>query len=128
MSEEKAEDASAAFTRVREVAEFVRAAQERISTLEAGIRTMRESTRRDLQLAQDRVDDAERRCREAESRRAELISLITEELPGGLSLGQRPPSAEIRPFQRPVQPPSPDPMEGLRNTVEEPDRPRAIGE
>src|SRR3954464_13986749 len=69
MSEEKAEDASAAFTRVREVAEFVRAAQERISTLEAGIRTMRESTRRDLQLAQDRVDDAERRCREAESAR-----------------------------------------------------------
>src|SRR4051812_7529732 len=126
MSEEKAEDASAAFTRVREVADYVRVAQERIATLEAGIRAMRESTRRDLQLAQDRVDDAERRCREAELRLAELVSLITQELPTGLSL-ERPASAEVRPFQRPTDHTA-DRMEGLRNAVDEPDRPRAIGE
>jgi hypothetical protein len=127
MSEERAEDASAAFTRVREVADYVRAAQERIATLEAGIRAMRESTRRDLQVAQDRVDDAERRCREAESRLAELVSLITQELPTGLSLEPRPASAEVRPFQRPTDRPA-DRMEGLRNAVDGPDRPRAIGE
>jgi hypothetical protein len=119
--------ASGAFTRVREVAGFVRAAQERIATLEAGIRGMRESTRRDLQLAQDRVDDAERRCRDAESRLAELVSLITQELPGGLSLEPRPASAEVRPFQRPTERPS-HPLGSLRSVVDEPGRPRAAGE
>jgi hypothetical protein len=127
MSEEIAEDASGAFTRVREVAGFVRAAQERIATLEGGIRAMRESTRRDLQLAQDRVDEAERRCREAESRLAELVSLIAQELPAGLSLEPRRASAEVRPFQRPVERPS-DLTEGLRSAGDEPPRARAAGE
>ena len=126
MSEEIAEDASAAFTRVRQVADYVRAAQERIASLEAGIRGMRESTRRDLQLAQDRVDDAEQRCQEAESRLAELVSLITQELPTGLSLEPRPASAEVRPFQRPTDRPA-DRIDGLRIAADERDRAPAIG-
>jgi hypothetical protein len=114
MSEETAEGAPAAFTRVREVADYVRASKERIATLEAGIRAMRESTRRDLRLAQDRVDEAERRCLQAESRLAELVSLITQELPAGLSSEPHSASAEVRRFQRPTERPS-DPLEGLRN-------------
>ena len=127
MSEEIGGSASQAFARVREVAGYLGAAQERIATLEAGIGAMRDSTRRDLQLAQDRVDEAERRYRESEARLAELVSLITQEFPAGLSFDPSPVSAEVRHLQPNQERPT-DRFDGLRRMVDDASRPELLGD
>jgi hypothetical protein len=140
MAIESAENTSEAITRVREVAEFVRSANERIAELEAGLRTIRESTRRDLQLAQARVDEAEaraaadsaraeaaeRRCQEVEARLTEIVTVIAQELPA-LDSAPRTTVAEVRQLNRPAESSS-GPFAELRSIVDQPDRPRAVGD
>jgi vacuolar-type H+-ATPase subunit I/STV1 len=91
------QEASDAISRVREVADYLRVADERISDLEAGLQAITERARRDLKAAQERAeqaetrvsaetaraDAAERRAREAEEQLSKIMTVIEEELVAG---------------------------------------------
>ena len=85
---------SDAIERVRAVAADLRASDERIADLEAGLEAIRDRARRDLRAAQERAeqaearitveaaraDAAELRAREAEERLGEIMAVIQQEL------------------------------------------------
>ena len=85
---------SDAIDRVRGVAADLRASDERIADLEAGLEAIRDRARRDLRAAQERAeqaetrvaveaaraDAAELRAREAEERLGEIMAVIQQEL------------------------------------------------
>jgi hypothetical protein len=94
-------EAFRAIERVREIADHLRAADQRISDLEAGLQATRERAQRELRVAAEhaekaqaqlaaaaaRADAAERRAREAEERLNEILAVIDEELSAGRARG-----------------------------------------
>jgi ABC-type transporter Mla subunit MlaD len=96
-SAEREQRASEAVDRVREVADYLRASDERIGDLQAGLEAIRERACRDIQAAQERceqaearvgaeaarADAAEARAREAEERLGEIMAVIELELRAG---------------------------------------------
>ena len=94
---EREQQTSNAIDRVREVADYLRASDERIGDLQAGLEAIRERARREIRAAQERsqqaearvsteaarADAAEARARDAEERLAEIMSVIEQELRAG---------------------------------------------
>jgi len=94
---EREQRAADAIVRVREVADYLRASDERIGDLQAGLEAIRERARRDIRAAQERseqaearvsaeaerADAAEARAREAEERLGEIMAVIEQELRAG---------------------------------------------
>jgi hypothetical protein len=90
-------EAFRAIERVREIADHLRAADQRIADLEAGLHATRERAQRELRAAVEdaeksqahlaavaaRADAAERRALEAEERLNEILAVIEEELSAG---------------------------------------------
>jgi septin family protein len=92
MSEGANDEASDAVVRANDAVSHIRAARQRIDELEAQLRAARKRYRHELRLAQDRVDAAELRCREAEERLSELVTVTIQELSTALgSHDNRPP-------------------------------------
>jgi chromosome segregation ATPase len=88
-----------AIERVREIADHLRASDQRVGDLEAGLQAMKERAQRELKSAAQeveqanartaaemaRADAAERRAEEAEDRLSEIMIVIQEELASGRS-------------------------------------------
>jgi hypothetical protein len=103
--------------RVREVADYIRVSKERMAALESGVLALREKTRRDLQVAQSRVDDveariaveaaradaAEERCRELETKLSELDAVIRQELLAAVDRSPDQPKSAPRLVEQPVE-------------------------
>jgi ABC-type phosphate transport system auxiliary subunit len=123
--------------RVREVADYIRVSKERMLSLETGVLALREKTRRDLQLAQSRVDEAEariaveaaranaaeQRCRELEAKLSELDAVIRQELLAAVDNEPERPKAELRLLGRAIEPSS-EPANGASDVGEPPSRRR----
>jgi hypothetical protein len=91
------QEAFHAIEHVREIADHLRASEQRISDLEAGLQATRERAEKELRAAVNhaekvearvaveaaRADAAERRAEEAEDRLSEIIVVIQEELAAG---------------------------------------------
>jgi chromosome segregation ATPase len=94
---ERQQQTSDSIDRIREVADYLRASDERIGDLQAGLEAIRERARREIRAAQERseqaearvsaeaarADAAEARAREAEERLGEIMVVIEQELRAG---------------------------------------------
>ena len=130
---ERGEEApSDTVARVREVAEYIRISKDRMAALESGVRALRDKTRKDLQLAQIRIEEefaradvAEQRCRELEARLSELDAVIRQELLAAVHNEAERPKAGLRVVELPLEPKS-EPVNPASGVGEPPSRRRVV--